>query len=266
MGGIRGIVAASLAATFWLGFSLAPENATELLRLRITRLVDGITQEVTRHLEPAALNSRFTADYYGRLDRMPDERDLGHLRAALFLVPQIQFSAFFHRDGKAFLYRREGPSRTQDWRADPDITRIVEALEEVEEVRWQGPVFSGPLNQTVIPATFPVRRDGRYIGVAGTSVSTRALSRFFASLDVSGGAAFILRGKHHVIAHPLLIEAFLDGLVSHKTPLLRTKQTNDRVLIAFQDNLGEDLFILDDIETDIQGQAFEIDGEEYVLL
>jgi hypothetical protein len=164
---------------------------------------------------------------------MPDERDLRHLRAALALAPQIQFSAFFHREGKAFLYRREGPSRAQDWRADPNITRIVKELEGVEEVQWQGPVFSGPLNQTVIPATFPVHRDGRYIGVAGTSVSTRALSRFLASLDVSGGAAFILRGKDHVIAHPLLIEAFLDGLVSHKTPLLRTKQTNDRVLTAF---------------------------------
>ncbi|MBL6598949.1 MAG: adenylate/guanylate cyclase domain-containing protein [Alphaproteobacteria bacterium] len=266
MGGIGGIVAVSLAATLWLGFSLASENATELLRLHITRLIDGITEEVTRHLEPAAVNSRFTADYYGRLDRMPDARDLEHLRAALALASQIQFSAFFHKDGNAFLYGRGNKSRSQDWRSDPDITRIVRELGSASDVQWQGPVFSGPLKQTLIPATAPVHRNGRYIGVAGTSVSTRNLSRFVASLDVTGGAAFILHGKDHVIAHPLLIEGFLDGLVSHRTPLLKTQQTNDLVLMAFQAGRGDDLFILDRAQTDIKGRAFVIDGEEYVLL
>lgn len=266
MGGIGGIVIAGLALTFWLGFSVAMDNTTILLRQRASGLIDDITREIRRQILPAAENSRFTAAYYATLGRMPTGEDAIHLSTAMALVPQLRFSGFFAPDGSAFLYQRNGEFSQDTWIEDPQIARIMREMSGAEDLQWQGPLYSVPLKQTVIPVTIPVRRDGKFLGFAGTAVSTRELSRFVDSLDVPGGAAFILHGREHVIAHPILIDGLLEGIVSPRTPLLNTVQTGDRVLAAFRNNEGQELFILENAETDLKGAFHRIDDEDYVLL
>ena len=266
MGGIGGIVALALGATIWLGFSVAAENTTIFLRERATTFIDNITDEVRRHMMPAALNSTFTAKHYAGLDRMPNSEDAAYLSTAMMLHPQLRFSAYFTSTGESFLYQRDGTSRVGEWRGDPDIGRQVAFLETQKGPFWFGPVFSRPLNRTIIPATVAVRRDGTYLGLAGSAVSISELSRFVASLEVPGGSAFILLGRDHVIAHPLLIEGFLDGLVSPRSPLLNIVQTNDPVLRAFHDGAGEDVFILKGADAGLKGRVFKVKGEEYALL
>lgn len=266
MGGIGGIVAVALGATVWLGVSTAADSTTTLVRERAVGVIDSITDEVLRHMRPAAANSAFTARYYASLDRMPNGQDAAHLATAMTLQPQLRFSGFFSTDGNALFYQRDGSHVARTWRDDPEIVRIMDRMRDWNGIFWRGPVYSIPLKQTVIPAIHPVRRDGVYRGVAGTAVSIQALSRFVETLKVPGGHAFILRGRDHVIAHPLLIDGFLDGFISEKSPLLSTMQSNDRVLQAFHRGAGEDLFILQDSDLDIKGRVFTIDGEEYVLL
>lgn len=266
MGGIGGIVAVALGATVWLGISTAAQNATLLVRERAVGVIDSITDEVLRHMRPAAANSAFTARYYASLDHMPNGQDAAHLATAMALHPQLRYSGFFSVDGNALFYQRDGSHVARTWRDDPEIVRIVDRMRDRSGIFWRGPVYSIPLKQTVIPAIHPVRRDGVYHGVAGTAVSIQALSSFVQTLEVPGGHAFILRGRDHVIAHPLLIEGFLDGFISEKSPLLSTMQTNDRALQAFHRGEGEDLFILRNSDLDIKGRAFTIEGEEYILL
>jgi adenylate cyclase len=266
MGGIGGIVALALAATVWLGVSTAAETTTTLLRERAAGIIDNLTDEVRRHMRPAALNSRFTADYFASLGRMPRGEDAAYLSTAMALHPQLRFSGYFSPNGTGFFYQRNGQSSVRTWRDDPQIARLMEIMRGQAGTYWRGPVYSVPLKQTIIPIANPVRRDGLYHGFAGTAVSIQALSRFVDSLDVSGGSAFILLGRDHVIAHPLLIDGFLTGLISEKTPLLNTIQTNDPVLQAFHNGEGEDLFILQDTDLDLKGRVFTIKDEEYVLL
>ena len=266
MGGIGGIVALALGATIWLGFSVATENTRILLRERATTFIDNISDEVRRHMIPAARNSAFTARHYAGLARMPNSDDAAYLSTAMALHPQLRFSGFFTPKGESFIYERDGKSRVGTWRGDPDIERQVAFMEEHQGTYWSGPVYSSPLKTTIVPITVPVRRDGAYLGFAGTAVSISELSRFVASLEVPGGSAFILLGKRYVIAHPLLIDGFLDGLVSHRTPLLNIVQTNDLVLRAFHDGAGEDAHILKDTDTDLKGRVFNVKGEQYALL
>lgn len=266
MGGIGGIVALALGATVWLGVSTAAESTTVLLRERAASVIDNVIDEVRRHMKPAALNSAFTARYYEDLGRMPRAEDAAYLSTAMALHPQLRFSGYFATNGVGLFYQRNGQSITRTWRDDPEIARLMDKMRDHVGTFWRGPVYSLPLKQTVVPVVHPVRRDGEYLGLAGTAVSLQALSRFVDTLEVPGGYAFILRGREHVIAHPLLIEGFLEGLISEKTPLLNTVQTNDPVLQAFHNGAGEDLFILRDTDLDMKGRIFTIKGEQYVLL
>jgi adenylate cyclase len=266
MGGIGGIVALALGATIWLGFSVAAENTTVFLRERATNLINNITSEVRRHMAPAALNSAFAAKHYASLDRMPNQEDGVYLGTAMALHPHVQFSGFFARDGNALFYDRDGGANAGKWRGDPEIERLVALMEQRNGVYWRGPVFSKPLGRTIIPVSVPVRRDGEYLGAAATAVSIRELSRFVDSLDVPGGSAFVLLGRKHVIAHPLLIDGFLKGLISEKTPLLNVIQTNDPVLRAFHNGAGRDLYILEREDLDLKARVFEINDEQYALL
>ena len=266
MGGIGGIVALALGATIWLGFSVAKENTTIYLRERATGLINNITDEVRHHMSPAALNSAFAARHYASLARMPDDKDAAYLSTAMALHPHLRFSAYFTANGESFLYQRDGVSRVGTWQDYPDVGRQVAFMEQQTGASWLGPIYSGPLKQTIVPVAVPVRRNGDYLGFAGTSVSISALSRFVASLEVPGGLAFILLGRRHVIAHPTLVDGLLDGLVSDKTPLLNVIQTNDLALRAFHDGAGEDLYILEGADLNLKGRAFNVEGEEHVLL
>jgi adenylate cyclase len=266
MGGIGGIVALALGATIWLGFSVATENTMIFLRERATTFIDNITDEVRRHMMPAALNSAFTAKHYASLARMPNSEDAAYLSTAMTLHPQLRFSAYMAANGKTFLYQRDGTSRVGTWRGDPDITRQVAFMKHQTSPFWLGPVFSRPLGRTIVPIAVPVRRDGEYLGLAGSAVSISELSRFVGSLEVPGGSAFILLGQEHLIAHPLLADGTLDNLVSPEAPLVSIVKSNDPVLRAFQDGAGEDAFILKGIDTDLKGRVFVVKGEEYALL
>ena len=87
----------ALGATVSLDVSTAVETPTTFLRERTTGIIDTLTDEVRRHMRPAALNSRFTTNYFASLERMRRSEHALYLTAAIAVHPQLRFSGYFHR-------------------------------------------------------------------------------------------------------------------------------------------------------------------------
>lgn len=98
----------ALGATVSLGVSAAAETTTTFLRERSTGIIDTLTDEVRRHMRPAALNSRFTTTYFASLERMRRSEHALYLSAAIAVHPQLCFSGYFSPNGDSFLYQRNG--------------------------------------------------------------------------------------------------------------------------------------------------------------
>ena len=268
IGGVGGLVLSSFAVTFALGFYVAIDNTAMLLRQQARQTVEVIVSKLREHLTPAERMAEMMAATLANHDGLPDDTDITRFRDALAMAPQLRGAAYFAADGRAVrIGNVDHPTIYDSWLGLPYVVDAMDELRRGDPTRlsWSEPIYLPRTGETLIAAYRGVVRGGRFAGVIAAAVSTAALSRFIAGLQVPAGKAFILYGREHLLAHPLLAEADLSGFLNDAEPMLPTSMAGDTVLLAFHNSQGKPLWLLKP-GAGIEGQVLNVAGSEYALL
>lgn len=149
-----------------------------------------------------------------------------------------------------------------DYSADPAIAAAMEATAAIEGAGWGEPLWRARYQRTILNLRYPVRRDGRYIGLLAATVSINELSGFLQGLTATiGKNAFIFYGRDRVLAHSDLIEAY-PGL-SEAQPLPPLAQFGDATLAAIWRGDGRAAIGLD-LPEGLEGVRLEVGGVSYL--
>jgi adenylate cyclase len=232
--GVGLLVAAAMAMVYIAGYGVAHRNTVELMRQRGGLILNLISERIHNHLQPASAQ----LDYLARLSATgsidpENTAQLGKMLAAsLAAAPQISVVAFVNpklRVVRAFRNRPGGSIQESDWSDDPVLKRIFKEAAPHGSPHWGELFVAESVGHTFINLRVPVWRGGRLLGVLIAGVSISELSAFLAELhDAFSESTFILHGRNHVLAHPLLLHGY-PGL-SDQQPLPDLRQFSDLVL------------------------------------
>ncbi|NQV61848.1 MAG: adenylate/guanylate cyclase domain-containing protein [Alphaproteobacteria bacterium] len=232
--GVGLLVAAAMAMVYVAGYEVAHRNTVELIRQRGGLILSLIDERIHNHLQPASAQLDYLAKLSasGRIDPENAAQLGAALAASLAAAPQISVVAFVNPDlrvVRAFRNRPGGSVRESDWSDDPVFQRIFREAAQHNGPYWGELFVAESVGHTFINLRVPVRRQGRLLGVLIAGVSISELSAFLAELrDTFSETTFILYGRDHVLAHPLLLHGY-PGL-SDQNPLPELQQFNDPVL------------------------------------
>ena len=232
--GFGGLVFLAVAAVLALGLWSGRENTFSLLRDKSESTITLILARIDQYLAPAEhqlihLGRQMES---GRINPSRDQ-DLGrHLSGALAATPHVRSVVFIHESARmVFALRSEDGVDLQivDVSKMPVIREALEAARQKSGLFWGEVVRPETADTTLINVRYPVRRDGRYLGVLAATVRVDRLSALLdAAARTLGGRAFVLYGADLVLAHPRLIEGF-PGL-DRKQPLPTVAQIADPVI------------------------------------
>jgi class 3 adenylate cyclase len=234
--GFGGLVFLAVASVLALGLWSGRENTFRLLSDKSESTITLILARIDQHLTPAEhqlihLGRQIES---GRIDPSRDQ-DLGrHLSGALAATPHVRSVVFIHESARmVFALRSEDGVDLQvvDVSKMPVIREGLEAARHKSGLFWGEVVRPETADTTLINVRYPVRRDGRYLGLLAATVRIDRLSALLDSTARTlGGRAFVLYGADLVLAHPRLIDGF-PGL-DRKQPLPTVAQINDPVIQA----------------------------------
>jgi class 3 adenylate cyclase len=223
---------ALLVATilFAVSFLVAELNTSELTRDKVELLLDSLVRRVENHLRPATniadwLDSEVSEAVTAEEAAERDGLVMDALRIALAAYPQVSGVAFIRPEGDIYRITR-APSQETRLQTKPDDPRLVEFLKDGqtrEDGYWGEFVQAEEGNAPLINYRQPVRVGDRFLGVIAVGVSVTELSVFLDSLQSgpgshSLGTPFILSGKDHVVAHPLMQWDYAELTRDHPLP------------------------------------------------
>ena len=265
--GLLVLIAAGLV--FIAGYEVARRNTNELIREKSDLLIESVIAQNRHHLEPARAQLEYLADLVKAGALSPEDRvAFGEaLRASLAATPQVSVVAFLNPELKvlrAFRNRPGWPITIDDWSGDIPVRDTLTEVAGAEGAYWGELFVAEDLGATFINVRMPVRRDGHFLGALIAGVSIEALSSLLASSgEAQSGRTFVLYGRDHVLAHPLLLNGY--KALSDAQPLPPLDEFSDPVLRALWDPareiaLGAGLSLTGD------ARALEVDGKSYVVL
>ena len=228
------LVAAAMALVYIAGYEIARRNTVELMRQRGGLTLNLISERIHLHLRPASEQLDYLANLMstGRMDPVNGARLGEFLVSSLAAAQQISVVAFVNPDlrvVRAFRNRPDGFVKESDWSDDPVFQRIFREAAQRNGAHWGELFVAESVGQTFINLRVPVRRQGELLGVLIAGVSISELSTFLNELrDEFSDTTFILHGRGHVLAHPLLPQG-QPGL-SDEQPLPDLGAFNDPVL------------------------------------
>ena len=262
------LVLVSVVSVLGVGMWLAGKNTLALMSASANRSLANTADRIERHLLPAEDQARFIAERIESGEFDPHDREtFGRLlTGALAGVPQIESISFLDTAVKVFLAARYGGGRLElvelDHSNDPRFRDYL--ADRPKEPHWTRPFWIERHGGTYFSRAHPVRRDGRFIGVAAAAASIRELSDWVRKVgEGDPGTRFILYGRDHVLAHPLMADGY-PGL-SLDNPLPRLKGFRDAVLAAIWREEGRSELIVS-LAPGTNGHSLRIGGREHVFV
>lgn len=266
------LVLVSVGSVLWIGLWLAQKNTFELLSENAHQGITGAVSNVQTHLLPAQHQAAFVARRIENGEVDPTDR-VGMellLTGALAAAPQVDAVILIDPEFKALLVARtavedEVQIVDEDYSRDAVVRR--QFLQVNREPLWTPPIWRRDVQQTFISVAHPFQVDGVAAGAVVSVVSVRELSGFLRA-DVErnpsdGARPFILYGRGHVLAHPLMEEG-LDGRTDER-PLPRIEDIQDPVLAAMW--RGDENFPLRlDVPEGTEGRIVRLDGDDYIFI
>ncbi|MGF1474102.1 MAG: adenylate/guanylate cyclase domain-containing protein [Geminicoccaceae bacterium] len=177
-------------------------------------IIGTIEERVIEHMSASERQLDFLSDFLTRYSHLvhDNERLTFAMKGLLAPASQVSALAFIRPDGSSVRVERENLRVSVDDLFDRgDLQALVRKAEtwgpDFAHRKWSEPYRSGSLNRSIIVRRQPVWIDGAFAGLLLASVDLLQLSRFAANVsDSIGHTVFILHGRDHVIAHPLLLE------------------------------------------------------------
>ena len=266
--GLGALVALAVGVSLYLGLSSATENTRRLMAERSEWLVDGLEQRIAAQLQPVMRQARWAVEQIGRGNvKLEDTQALNRfILGALGAVPQVEGIAI--TDPDALNRRWDGTSvepLVEDWSDRPDIAAWLESGASLTGPRWQAPFWTSTLDSTILLLDTPIRVDGEFAGLFSQAVTISDLSRHIASVGTETGVIpFILHGRDHVLAHPLLI-SWAPSVTDRDQPLVTVEALGDPVLERIWTPDHRELFLLEGL-TDASASGVTVGDDYYVFL
>ncbi len=232
--GFASLTTTAVAAVLYFSLQSGVQNTRELVADQCALMVDSVIERVNEHLGLARAQTEYLARQItsGRIDRGDTDELVRVLTASLAMAPQIASMNFFDANARVVRvdrFAKDIAAEIGDWSHDATVVDVVREARAAPEGYW-GDVFYIPdIDDAVVNFRAPLRRNGEYIGVLVTTITTRDLSRYLGDLSVPHNAvAFILVGREHVLAYPNLPEKATRR--SESSPLPRLGDIEDPVL------------------------------------
>ena len=256
-GGVLGVV-------MWL----ASENSLTLMSTNANQGIANMVDRIERHLLPAEDQTRFIAGQIESGDFDPYDRTnfARLLTGGLAGVPQIESISFLDPELKTFYATRYEDGQTEIGEIDhTDDLRYHEYLATIpREPHWVPPYWIARHEGAYFSRVHPVWDGDRLLGAVAATTSIRELSSWIRKVGAGGpGTRFILYGRDHVLAHPLLAENY-PGL-SLENPLPGIESFQDSVLAAiWRDDDRSELII--SLAEGTQGHVIRVGGQQHVFM
>ncbi len=245
--GLGALVALAVGVSLYLGLSSATENTRRLMTQRSEALVDDLERRIVSQLQPVARQARWAVEQIERgYVKLDDPRALNQfMHGALGALPQIEGIAITAPDGLSRGWKASSVQPlVEDWSGRPGIMAWLAAGASRTGSRWQAPVWTATLGTTILLLDTPIRVDGRFAGLFSQAVTISDLSRYIASVGAETGVIpFILHGRDHVLAHPLLI-SWTPSVTERDQPLVTVEALGDPVLERIRTPDHRDLYLL----------------------
>ena len=266
--GLGALVALAVGVSLYLGLSSATENTRRLMAQRSQSLVDGLEQRLVSHLQPVMRQARWAIEQieHGNV-KIEDTRALNHfVLGALGAVPQVAGIAITDPEARS---RRWSTSSVQpqveDWSDQPEVATWLEAGVSLAGPTWQAPFWTSTVGTTILLLDTPIHIDGKFAGLFSQAVTISDLSRHIALVGAETGVIpFILHGRDHVLAHPLLI-SWAPSVTDSDQPLISVEALGDPVLERIWTPDNQELFLLQGL-TDASATGVTVGDDYYVFL
>ena len=266
--GLGALVALVVGVSLYLGLSSATENTRRLMAQRSEWLVDGLEQRIASQLQPVMRQARWAVEQIERGNvGLEDSPALNtFILGALGAVPQVEGIAI--TDPGALNRRWDGSSAqplVEDWSDRPEVSAWLEAGASLAGPTWQAPFWTSTLGTTILLLDTPVRIDGNFAGLFSQAVTISDLSRHIALVGTEIGVIpFILHGRDHVLAHPLLI-SWAPSVTDRDQPLVSVEALGDPVLERIWTPDHRELYLLGGL-TEASASGVTVGDDYYVFL
>lgn len=269
-GGFGLLVLVAVSLVMWVSLSTAGKNTMSLLRQTAELTVESLIGEIGFYLGTARAQSEFLAGVVARGEVDVENRQtLGDaMMGALAAAPQVTGIGYFSVEGWSLRVGRspEGVMRIYDEvEPDPSIRQMVLDAADSSSTFWGGVHWVPSLGEPHLTVTTPLFREGRYLGTISSVVSVQVLSDSLQNFEIQSGLhAFVLYGRHRVLAHGSLVDS-IAGLGPDK-PLPDLDEVGDGQLAAIWSEGRRRIDLLEDSRSSLLGHLVIRDGDEVFFL
>ena len=266
--GLGALVALAVGVSLYLGLASATENTRRLMAQRSETLVNGLEQRIVSQLQPVMQQAQWAVEQIERGNvKLDDTQALNQfIHGALGALPQIEGIAI--TDPRALSRRWRASSiqpLVEDWSGRPNIMAWLTAGASQARSRWQAPFWTHTLGATILLLDSPIHVDGKFAGLFSQAVTISNLSLYITSVGTETGVIpFILHGRNHVLAHPLLI-SWTPAVTDRDQPLVAVEALGDPVLERIWTPDDSELYLLGGM-TDASSSGVTVGNYYYVFL
>jgi adenylate cyclase len=259
----------SVGSVLGVGIWLAQKNTFALLSENAHQAVSAATSSIRQYLTPAEYQAKFLAERIatGEIDPA-DNNELRHLLiGALAGAEQIETVMFIDTQYQSFVasYDRQQSkvvTDTFDYANDPGIRARIEKLSP--GANWGAAVWRESRQKTYLDLAYPIFVQGKFRGAIVVVAPVENLSSYVNEIKFhSAGSLFVLSGREHVLAHPLMVQGYAG--MNSETPLPLVTEFDDPVLAAFWQEEGRSELRLD-LPTGTQGHSVTIEEQKYIFI
>ena len=226
----------SVGGVLGVGVWLAQKNTFSLLSTNAHQRVTAAVDRIEQHLRPAEYQALFLAEQLanGKVDPTDSQRLSDLFTGALSAAPQIDSVFFIDNDLQAYFAANAGrhskvAEDRLDLSKDPEIIRRM--ANAVAGPNWHKPIWRDTTKRTYVSVAVPVLASGKRLGVVVAAVSVEGISNFVGSGDLGAvGSRFILFGRDHVLAHPLIVPDYPGR--TNESPIPALSDFQDPILAA----------------------------------
>lgn len=235
--GLGFFVLTAIAGVLGAGIVSGYQNTVDLLRQKADLMVSSEINQTRRYLEAAENQTDFIARQItlGNVSPGPDEEFTSLLIGSLSATPQIVSIRYIDRANLRLVgaLRRDDDVMPEFLSAknDPDVIAVSNRLEDSAKPFWGPVLWRDEFAQPLLNYHHPVLANGRVTGFISAYVAIQSLSESISDVETEFGLnAFILYGRDHVLAHPLLAFGY-DGL-TRLQPLPQQASFGDPVVAS----------------------------------
>jgi adenylate cyclase len=222
--GFGTLIAFAVGAVLLIGLFGARANTGALLRDKAELTLELISGRIRHHLDPVEQGIAYAGERLAAREIDLDEEIAfeSFMRGLLAGMPHVSGLAFVRPDLSVRRYDRAShQAYDEDMLSDLRAALALRDAQRDPGAVWTDALWSPLIDEAMIARRAPILREQRLAGVLVAAISTRALSAYVDQISREAGlVAFVLAGREHVLAHPLLSIGGHAGTLDRPLPAL----------------------------------------------